>query len=138
VEFLRIDSDQTISIDFISSFQKLQHLQLIGKFDDLSPIGNCKSLSSIVLQCTVEQLNFVKEIPIEYLLIDNCNVNCDLDVLNVRTLKMLELLSIAKLEDICLPLPQPLENKKSTVWVLFPENQIIMCSIRFNSLNWTT
>jgi hypothetical protein len=100
VEFLRIDSDQTLSIDFISSFQKLQHLQLSGKFDDLSPIGNCKNLSSIILQCTVEQLNFVIEIPIEYLLIDNCNVNCDLDVLNVRTLKMLELSSIAKLEDV--------------------------------------
>ncbi|MEC0090822.1 leucine-rich repeat domain-containing protein [Paenibacillus macquariensis] len=100
VEFLKIDSDQALSIDFISSFQKLQHLELIGKFDDLSPIGICKNLSSLILKCTIEQLNFIKETPIQYLLIDNCNVNCDLDVLNVPTLKMLELSSIAKLEDV--------------------------------------
>lgn len=100
LEYLQLDTDKPISIDFISNFQKLEDLCLTGKFEDLSPVGKCKNLSSLALKCTVKQLDFVKEIPLKNLLIDNCRVNCSLDVINIRTLKVLDLSSIIGLEDV--------------------------------------
>ncbi|MGF9698635.1 hypothetical protein [Paenibacillus sp. MABNR03] len=101
MEFLNIRAAKTQCLEFIRNYKQLQYLSLSGKFDDLAPIEDCIRLSTLVLNCNIETLNFVVDLPfIEYLAIDNCALNGPLDVLADSNIRMLRLSSVRNLTDI--------------------------------------
>ncbi len=100
LDFLRIRAAKSISLEFLTAFKQLSFLELDGKFKDLSPLSECDHLRSLILKATIHQLNFAEHLPLEYMLINNCSINCEIDARNFPMLKMLKLSAINKMEDI--------------------------------------
>ncbi|MGG4482194.1 hypothetical protein [Paenibacillus illinoisensis] len=98
LEFLNIRAAKTQNLEFIRQYKQLQYLSLSGKFDDLAPIEDCIRLSTLVLNCSIETLDFALDLPfIEYLAIDNGALNGPLDVLADSNIRMLRLSSVRNL-----------------------------------------
>lgn len=101
MEFLRIRSPKQQNLDFIRNYKFLKYLELSGKFEDLSPIADCIRLDTLVLNCAIDQLDFVVELPMmKYLAIDSCTLNGSLDVLADSSISMLRLSSVRNLLNI--------------------------------------
>jgi len=101
IEFLNIRSKKSQNLDFIRNYKRLEYLALSGKFDDLSPIADCMMLNTLFLNCAIDQLDFVVDLPlIKYLTIDSCTLNGSLDVLANSNISMLKLSSIRNLTNI--------------------------------------
>lgn len=101
MEFLKLRSPKTQSIDFIRSYKFLKYLELSGKFDDLAPIADCIRLDALVLNCSIDQLDFVVDLPLmKYLALDSCTVNGSLNVLADSNVSMLRLSSVRNLVNI--------------------------------------
>ncbi|WP_440111430.1 hypothetical protein [Paenibacillus sp. QZ-Y1] len=101
MEFLNIRSPKKQNLDFIRNYKYLNYLALSGKFSDLSPIEDCIRLSTLVLNCVIDQLDFVVDLPlIEYLAIDNCILNDPIEVLAESNIRMLRLSSVKNLTEI--------------------------------------
>ncbi|UPK42537.1 hypothetical protein [Paenibacillus pabuli] len=101
MEFLNIRSPKKQNLEFIRNFKYLNYLALSGKFADLSPIEDCIRLSTLVLNCDIDQLDFVVDLPfIEYLAIDHCTLVGSLEVLAESNIRMLRLSSVKNLTDI--------------------------------------
>lgn len=101
LEFLNIRAAKTQNLEFLRQYKQLQYLSLSGKFDDLAPIEDCIRLSTLVLNCSIETLDFALDLPfIEYLAIDNGALNGPLDVLADSNIRMLRLSSVRNLTHI--------------------------------------
>jgi len=101
MEFLRIRSPKKQNLEFIRNYKFLKYLELSGKFEDLSPIADCIRLDTLVLNCAIDQLDFVVELPmIKYLAIDSCTLNGTLEVLADSNISMLRLSSVRNLVNI--------------------------------------
>ncbi|MDR6723324.1 hypothetical protein J2W91_001776 [Paenibacillus amylolyticus] len=101
MDYLEIHSPKGQSLDFIRNFKYLKYLSLHGKFNDLSPIEDCIRLETLVLNCAIEKLDFVVDLPlITYLAIDSCTLNDSLDVLASSNINMLRLSAIRNLSNI--------------------------------------
>ncbi|MFC9709412.1 hypothetical protein ACFTRD_14795 [Paenibacillus sp. NPDC056933] len=101
MEFLNIRSPKKQNLDFIRKYKYLNYLALSGKFPDLSPIEDCIRLSTLVLNCDIDQLDFVVGLPfIEYLAIDHCTLTGSLEVLAESNIRMLRLSSVKNLSEI--------------------------------------
>ncbi|WP_340398328.1 hypothetical protein [Paenibacillus sp. FSL H8-0079] len=99
--FLTIRSPKIQNLDFIRNFKYLDYLALSGKFSDLSPIEDCIRLRTLVLNCAIDQLDFVVDLPlIEYLAIDQCTLSGSLEGLAESNISMLRLSSVRNLTDI--------------------------------------
>ncbi|WP_246059633.1 hypothetical protein [Paenibacillus lautus] len=72
-----------------------------GKFDDLSPIADCIRLDTLVLNCAIDQLDFVVDLPLmKYLAVDSCTLNASLHVLADSNISMLRLSAVRNLTNI--------------------------------------
>ncbi|MFF2885920.1 hypothetical protein [Paenibacillus sp. NPDC057967] len=102
LQFLNISSPKKpLELAFIQSYKKLAYLELHGKFKDLRPIAECISLETLILNCSIDQLDFVNELPlIKYLSIDSCDVKGPIEVLAPSNVSMLKLSSVRNLTDI--------------------------------------
>lgn len=101
MEFLNIRSPKKQNLDFIRKYKYLNYLALSGKFPDLSPIEDCIRLSTLVLNCDIDQLDFVVDLPfIEYLAIDHCTLTGSLEVLAESNIRLLRLSSVKNLTEI--------------------------------------
>ncbi|QTH40181.1 hypothetical protein J4772_21470 [Cohnella sp. LGH] len=102
MQFLNVSSPKKAqSLDFIRSYSQLNYLELHGKFEGLTPIAECASLNTLLLNCAIDRLDFIAELPqIKYLLIDSCELNGPLDVLAESNLSMLVLSAVRNLTDI--------------------------------------
>lgn len=101
MEFLRIRSSKKQNLDFIRNYKFLKYLELSGKFEDLSPIADCIRLDTLILNCAIDQLDFVVELPMmKYLAIDSCTLNGSLEVLADSNISMLRLSSVRNLLNI--------------------------------------
>ncbi|REK75096.1 hypothetical protein [Paenibacillus paeoniae] len=102
MQFLNISSPKkAINLAFIQNYKQLNYLELHGKFNDLAPIAECIRLETLVLNCTVEQLNFVNELPlIKYLSIDSCDLLGPLDAIAESNVSILRLSVVRNLTDI--------------------------------------
>ncbi|MFD2114296.1 hypothetical protein ACFSTH_01095 [Paenibacillus yanchengensis] len=102
MQFLNVVSPKKAqSLAFIHHYKQLTYLELHGKFDDLAPIAACKQLNTLVLNCTIEQLDFIVDLPLlQYLSIDSCDVKGPLEVIAHSSVTMLSLSSIRNLRDI--------------------------------------
>jgi len=99
--FLTIRSPKIQNLDFIRNFKTLDYLALSGKYSDLTPIEDCIRLRTLVLNCAIDQLDFVVDLPfIEYLAIDQCTLNGSLEVLAESNIRMLRLSSVRNLTHI--------------------------------------
>ncbi|GGF67711.1 hypothetical protein GCM10010912_10880 [Paenibacillus albidus] len=100
IEFLRLHTAKPLNLDFIRAYKQLRFLELRGGFVDLTPLADCIHLDTLILGCTVKQLEFARNLPLIYLMLDNCKITCPLDALAGSKLKMLSLSSIPNLIDI--------------------------------------
>ncbi|MDL1164020.1 hypothetical protein P0100_23770, partial [Yersinia pestis] len=101
MEFLKIRSPKTQNLDFIRNYKFLKYLELSGKFDDLSAIADCIRLDTLVLNCAIDQLDFVVDLPLmKYLAVDSCTLNGSLHVLADSNISMLRLSSVRNLTNI--------------------------------------
>ncbi|MGC5773972.1 hypothetical protein [Paenibacillus pabuli] len=101
MEFLNIRSPKKQNLDFVRNYKYLNYLALSGEFPDLSPIEDCIRLSTLVLNCDIDQLDFVVDLPfIEYLAIDHCTLDGSLEVLAESNIRMLRLSSVKNLTEI--------------------------------------
>ncbi|PJN56985.1 hypothetical protein PAEVO_37110 [Paenibacillus sp. GM2FR] len=101
MEFLKIRSPKTQNLDFIRNYKFLKYLELSGKFDDLSAIADCVQLDTMVLNCAIDQLDFVVALPLmKYLAIDSCTLNGSLEVLANSNISMLRLSAVRNLTNI--------------------------------------
>lgn len=101
MEFLKLRSPKTQSLDFIRNYKFLKYLELSGKFDDLAPIADCLRLDTLVLNCAIDQLDFVVDLPMmKYLALDSCTLNGSLHVLADSNVSMLRLSSVRNLVNI--------------------------------------
>ncbi|MHA7962594.1 leucine-rich repeat domain-containing protein [Paenibacillus sp. CAU 1782] len=102
MDFLVISSKKELSLDFIRSFKRLRYLRLSGKFNSLSPISDCFSLESLVLNCAIAELDFVASLPsIQYLFIDSCTLEeGSLAALEGSPLSILTLSSVRNLTSL--------------------------------------
>ncbi|RJE88372.1 hypothetical protein D3P07_10210 [Paenibacillus sp. 1011MAR3C5] len=102
LQFLNLSSPKKpLELAFIQRCKQLAYLELHGKFKDLSPIAECIRLETLVLNCSIDQLDFVNELPlIKYLAIDSCDLKGPLEVLAPSHVSMLRLSSVRNLTDI--------------------------------------
>lgn len=101
LEFLKVSARKQQSLDFIRGLKSLRFLSLSGKFDDLSPIADCRLLNTLLLSCTIETLDFAAHVPsLEYLSIDSCVCSGSLSVLADSGIRLLRLSSIRNLTNI--------------------------------------
>ncbi len=102
MQFLNVISPKKAqSLDFIRNYNQLTYLELHGKFNDLAPIAECIRLNTLVLNCAIDRLDFVADLPmIKYLSIDSCELKGSLDVIADSNVSMLILSSIRNLTDI--------------------------------------
>jgi len=101
MDFLKLSSKKSQNLDFIRNYKQLTYLSLSGKFKDLSPIADCMLLNTLVLNCTIDKLDFVVDLQmIEYLAIDSCTLNDSLEVLADSSIRMLRLSSVRNLVNI--------------------------------------
>ncbi|MGI2294466.1 hypothetical protein [Paenibacillus sp. GXUN7292] len=101
MKFLIIRSKKSQNLDFIRNYKQLEYLWLSGKFVDLAPIADCMMLNTLILNCAIDQLDFVSELPlIKYLSIDSCTLNGSLDVLAHSNIRMLKLSAVHNLTNI--------------------------------------
>ncbi|MGG3282066.1 hypothetical protein [Paenibacillus solani] len=101
MEFLKIRSPKKQNLDFIRNYKFLKYLELSGKFEDLSPVADCIRLDTLFLNCAIDQLEFVVELPMmKYLAIDSCTLNGSLEVLADSDISMLRLSSVRNLTNI--------------------------------------
>ncbi|MEF2246347.1 hypothetical protein [Paenibacillus sp. IITD108] len=101
MKFLIIRSKKSQNLDFIRNYKQLEYLWLSGKFVDLAPIADCMMLNTLILNCAIDQLDFVSELPlIKYLSIDSCTLNSSLDALANSNISMLKLSSVRNLTNI--------------------------------------
>ncbi|WP_145411287.1 leucine-rich repeat domain-containing protein [Paenibacillus xylanexedens] len=113
MNYLEIHSPKAQSLDFIRNFKYLKYLLLSGKFNDLSPIEDCIRLETLVLNCAIEKLDFVVDLPfLAYLAIDSCIFNDSLDVLSTSNISMLRLSAVRNLSNI-----DTLETLKNLVYL---------------------
>ncbi|MCM3170898.1 hypothetical protein [Paenibacillus sp. MER 99-2] len=113
MNYLEIHSPKAQSLDFIRNFKYLKYLLLSGKFNDLSPIEDCIRLETLVLNCAIEKLDFVVDLPfLAYLSIDSCTFNDSLDVLSTSNISMLRLSAVRNLSNI-----DTLETLKNLVYL---------------------
>ncbi|MGQ8872704.1 hypothetical protein [Paenibacillus sp. TSA_86.1] len=100
--FLRLNSTaKATDLSFIEYYRDLTYLELHGKFKNLISIEKCKSLETLTLNCSVDCLEFLTELPkLQYLSLDQCELKCELDVLAQSTIRMLKLSSVRKLMSI--------------------------------------
>ena len=90
------------SLAFLESLSKLQRLSVVGAVPDLSPIGACGRLRTLLLQsATLRSLGFVEHLPrLQKLVITGATVECDLAPLcNVPKLTELSVSSNRNLRD---------------------------------------
>ncbi|MFB9275502.1 hypothetical protein [Cohnella cellulosilytica] len=102
MRFLNVSSPKKAqNLDFIRSYNELTYLELHGKFDNLAPIAECARLDTLVLNCAIDRLDVVTELPaIQYLSIDSCELKGPLEVLADSNVSMLVLSSVRNLSDI--------------------------------------
>ncbi|MGX4585667.1 hypothetical protein [Paenibacillus chitinolyticus] len=102
MDFLNVySSKKAQSLDFIHMYNKLTYLELHGKFDDLAPIAECPRLNTLILNCAIDRLDAVADLPlIKYLSIDSCELKGSLDVIADSNVSMLVLSSVRNLTDI--------------------------------------
>lgn len=101
LEFLQLHAAKKISLDFIRNYKRLNYLALSGKFEDLSPIADIAMLTSLNLNCPVERLDFIADLPsMAYLALDSCTLNDSLDKLAYSPIHILRLSSVRNLTDI--------------------------------------
>ncbi|WP_334077377.1 hypothetical protein [Paenibacillus sanfengchensis] len=98
LNYLSIASKKPINLDFVTDFKQLQFLSLDGQFTDLSPVGNCSRLDTLILRCTIDELGFVSRLPlIHCLYIHDCGLESPLSTLADSNIKILSLASIRNL-----------------------------------------
>jgi len=101
LRFLALRADKPLSLDFVGSFKQLSYLSLGGKCDDLSPIGNCIRLTTLVLNVPVERLDWLARLPqLDYLAIDSCPLQASLAELAGSSLSMLRLSAVRNLSEL--------------------------------------
>lgn len=102
LQFLNvISTKKQQSLQFIRHYKQLNYLELHGKFDTLMHLSDCQALQTIVLNCPIEQLDVLKDLPkLQYLTIDSCNVLCSLEAIAYSSVSMLSLSAIRNLRDI--------------------------------------
>jgi len=102
LQFLIMNSPKKAqSLDFIRNYTQLNYLELHGKFNDLAPVAECIRLNSLVLNCAIDRLDVVAELPlIKYLSIDSCELKGPLDAIADSNVSMLVLSSVRNLIDI--------------------------------------
>jgi len=99
--FLKLSSKKTQNLDFIRNYKQLTYLSLSGKFENLSPIADCMLLNTLVLNCAIDKLDFIVDLPMmEYLAIDSCTLSDSLGVLANSNIRMLRLSSVRNLVNI--------------------------------------
>lgn len=102
LQFLNISSPKKpLELSFIQSYKQLAYLELHGKFKDLKPVADCTRLETLVLNCPIDQLDFVNELPlIKYLSIDSCDLKGPIEVLAPSNVSMLKLSSVRNMTDV--------------------------------------
>ncbi|RJX39898.1 hypothetical protein D3P09_10940 [Paenibacillus pinisoli] len=102
LQFLNISSPKKpLELAFIQSCKQLNYLELHGKFKDLEPIAECIRLETLVLNCSIEKLDFVNELPlIKYLSIDSCDLKGPIEVLAHSNVSILKLSSVRNMTNI--------------------------------------
>lgn len=102
LQFLRLNSPaKATGLDFITHYTRLTFLELRGKFNGFSSIAACLQLDTLILNCTVESVDVLTELPmLQYLSLDHCELKGGLDVLTQSTISMLKLSSVRKLTSI--------------------------------------
>jgi len=101
LEFLRLSSKKTQNLDFIRNYKQLTYLSLSGKFEELTPIADCRLLDTLVLNCAIDKLDYVVDLPmLKYLAIDSCTLSGSLEVLADSNIRMLRLSSVRNLVNI--------------------------------------
>ncbi|GGD81997.1 hypothetical protein [Paenibacillus nasutitermitis] len=101
MDFLNIRSQKPQNLDFIRHYKQLRYLSLSGKFEALEPIADCMRLDTLVLNCAIDQLDFVADLPLmEYLALDSCTLKGSLEVLADSNIRMLRLSTVRGLTNI--------------------------------------
>lgn len=102
MQFLRlISTAKPTRLDFIKHYNQLTFLELRGKFKDLASIAACLSLNTIILNCSIETLDVLAELPmLQYLSLDHGELKGGLDILTESTISMLKLSSVRKLTSV--------------------------------------
>ncbi|MEK3703952.1 hypothetical protein MKY87_07445 [Paenibacillus sp. FSL R7-0198] len=102
MQFLRLNSPaKATRLDFIEHYRQLTFLELRGKFNGLASIAACLQLHTLILNCTVESVDVLAELPmLQYLSLDQCELKGGLDVLTQSTISMLKLSSVRKMTSI--------------------------------------
>lgn len=100
--FLRLNSPaRAADLSFIKHYQQLTYLELHGKFKSMNPAAQCQHLETVILNCPVDGLDVLSELPrLQYLSLDHCELQSELDVLTQSTVRMLKLSSVRKLMSI--------------------------------------
>lgn len=98
LQFLAIISKKPLDLSFLSSMKELQYLSLLGKFTDLTPIGEASRLDTLRLGTAIQDLGFVHSLPkLVCLFINDCTLDTTLTALADSTVHMLSLSGIRNL-----------------------------------------
>lgn len=98
LNYLSIAAKTPMYLDFVADFKQLQFLLLEGRFTDLSPVGNCSRLDTLILRCNINELGFVSRLPrLQCLYIHDCSLESPLSALADSNIKILSLASIRNL-----------------------------------------
>lgn len=102
LQFLRLNSPaKATRLNFIEHYNQLTFLELRGKFKDFASIATCLRLNTIILNCSIESLDVLAELPmLQYLSLDHGELKGGLDVLTESTISMLKLSSVRKLTSV--------------------------------------
>ncbi|MCG7409560.1 hypothetical protein MH117_19310 [Paenibacillus sp. ACRRX] len=102
LQFLIVNSPKKAqNLDFICNYSELTYLELHGKFNNLAPVAECICLDTLLLNCTIDQLDVVADLPLlKYLSIDSCELKGSLDIIADSNVSMLILSSVRNLTDI--------------------------------------
>ena len=89
-------------LSYIQEFKNLEYLDIeSGKDIGFESISRLAKLKTLLLHfITINNLSFIANTKIDYLLIDVCRLNCDLSVLSQSNLQTLELSENHKLTDL--------------------------------------
>jgi len=93
---------KSTDISYIQDFKNLEYLDIEGGKDiGFENIGKLENLKTLLLHfITINNLNFIANTKIDYLLFDGCRLNCDLFVLSQSNLQALVLSENHKLIDL--------------------------------------
>ncbi|GAB1856428.1 hypothetical protein MHTCC0001_12630 [Flavobacteriaceae bacterium MHTCC 0001] len=102
LEQIIIVSNKSLDISFLEKMPNLKHLSLIGKYNDLKILSDCKNLEKLYLQqTTIDNLNFLLPLKkLSHIMIDYSRVNCEFKPLEQSNIYDLTITSITNLRDV--------------------------------------